>query len=101
MAWYQHSPEIDGNALLVGASLSEPHTSVTAFAEVVCMYVWVVSCMRMPSPLSRVKGSATARAQRRREEERRRLELTHAWQLWNMTDKAAGCSQTVQITHSS
>ena len=23
----------------VGASLSEPHTSVTAFAEVVCMYV--------------------------------------------------------------
>ena len=22
-----------------GASLSEPHTSVTAFAEVVCMYV--------------------------------------------------------------
>ena len=53
MAWYQYSPEIDGNALLVGASLSEPHTSVTAFAEVVCMYVWVVSCMRMPSPLSR------------------------------------------------
>jgi len=25
--------------LLIGASLSEPHTSVTAFAEVVCMYV--------------------------------------------------------------
>ena len=25
--------------VLVGASLSEPHTSVTAFAEVVCMYV--------------------------------------------------------------
>ena len=24
---------------LIGASLSEPHTSVTAFAEVVCMYV--------------------------------------------------------------
>jgi len=26
---------------LIGASLSEPHTSVTAFAEVVCMYVWM------------------------------------------------------------
>ena len=25
--------------ILIGASLSEPHTSVTAFAEVVCMYV--------------------------------------------------------------
>jgi len=24
---------------IIGASLSEPHTSVTAFAEVVCMYV--------------------------------------------------------------
>ena len=24
---------------IVGASLSEPHTSMTAFAEVVCMYV--------------------------------------------------------------
>ena len=24
---------------LIGASLSEPHTSVTALAEVVCMYV--------------------------------------------------------------
>ena len=27
---------------IIGASLSEPHTSVTAFAEVVCMYV----CLR-------------------------------------------------------
>ena len=26
-----------GNEAIVGASLSEPHTSVTAFAEVVCM----------------------------------------------------------------
>ena len=27
---------------VIGASLSEPHTSVTAFAEVVCLYV----CLR-------------------------------------------------------
>ena len=28
---------------IIGASLSETHTSVTAFAEVVCMYV----CLRL------------------------------------------------------
>ena len=28
--------------LVIGASLSEPHTSVTALAEIVCMYV----CLR-------------------------------------------------------
>ena len=30
---------------MIGASLSEPHTSVTAFAEVVCIYVCMYVCM--------------------------------------------------------
>ena len=30
---------------LIGASLSEPHTSVTAFAEVVCMYVCLLNVL--------------------------------------------------------
>ena len=30
---------------LIGASLSEPRTSVTAFAEVVCMYVCLDACL--------------------------------------------------------
>ena len=30
---------------LIGASLSEPHTSVTAFAEVVCMYVCLLAAI--------------------------------------------------------
>ena len=32
----------------IGASLSEPHTSVTAFAEVVCMYVCLSVCGHIP-----------------------------------------------------
>ena len=30
---------------IIGASLSEPYTSVTAYAEVVCMYVCIYVCM--------------------------------------------------------
>ena len=30
---------------IIGASLSEPHTSVTAFAEVVCMYVCLLAAI--------------------------------------------------------
>ena len=33
---------------IVGVSLSEPHTSVTAFAEVVCMYVCLCVCGHIP-----------------------------------------------------
>ena len=31
--------------ILVGASLSKPHTSVTAFVDVVCMYVCMYVCL--------------------------------------------------------
>ena len=91
---------------IIGASLSEPHTSVTAFVEVVCMYV----CLRLytvnfkwahlniswrlnvqdlrvvfvPSPLLH-RWRATARAQRWREA--RGTKTMHAWQLLTMTDK--------------
>ena len=33
---------------IIGASLSEPHTSVTAFVEVVCMYVCLCVCGHIP-----------------------------------------------------
>ena len=31
--------------ILIGASLSEPHTSMTAFVEVVCMYACLVAAI--------------------------------------------------------
>ena len=34
--------QVGTRVAIIGASLSEPHTSVTAFAEVVCMFV----CLR-------------------------------------------------------
>ena len=86
-----------------GVSLSEPHTSVTALVEVVCMSVclrpytvnfkwahlnisWRLSFVHVlavrPSPQSR-RWRATARAQRRHEGTKTR----HAWQSRTMTDK--------------
>ena len=35
----KHALSVRTLLLIIGASLSEPHTSVTAFAEVVCMFV--------------------------------------------------------------
>ena len=92
--------------VIIGASLSEPHTSVTALAEVVCMYVclgpytvnfkwaylnisWKPFCMRYTQPaVASVKGHCqSAVPVWRNPEERRRLKLTHGWQLRTMTDK--------------
>ena len=70
---------------IIGASLSEPHTSVTAFAEVVCILAAIYRKFQMsafkyfmktkrsfvhamPRPLSCIsEGLLTARVQRRRE----------------------------------
>ena len=66
------------HTIFIGASLSEPHTSVTAFAEVVCMYVclqpysvnfkWANSFVHVICPTHcRRRWKATAGVQRQRE----------------------------------
>ena len=109
---WAHSSKSDGDVTillhtLIGASLSEPHTSVTALRKCVCM----LACLRpytvnfkwahlnisrrlnkrpqIASCPACCRGRTTARTRGRRERnlEQRRLKLMHPWQLRTVTDK--------------
>ena len=96
----------------IGASLSEPHTSVTALHTFVCIYACLLACLDRPltvnfewahSNISQKSISwstwrpGESYCQSAADPERRRLKLKHVWRWFVLVPTTASHSQAVQI----